>query len=594
MAEGGTKTKRNRQADLMCGIAGILGKINQTNETMQQMLHVQRHRGPDAEGIWSDASIILGHNRLSIIDLSTAANQPMLSSCGRYVIVFNGEIYNYLEIKQELQKEYSFSSDSDTEVILSAYKAWGISMLDKFIGMFAFAIWDVQEQKLLLVRDRFGVKPLYYAFKDNTLVFASEIKTLWAAGTEKQMNLKVWANYFDHGSYGLPNETFWKGIHQLSAGHYIELKYNKEVAIEAHSIRMIQWYEFIRNIDNTPSYSLSSLKGIYTGLLEDSIKLRFRSDVPVGFNISGGLDSSILLSQVSKIFPNQHSIQAFTFCTGHPDYDELPWVKQMISQTGFSLNTCLLKSDEVPSLFDQVSLHEDEPFGGVPTLAYSKIFANAKENGIKVLLDGQGIDEAWAGYDYYRSSSDSTIQGVKTNPFVHDVMKQSLTQHVCREIDLQPFESALQNKQYRDLFYTKIPRALRFNDRISMMHSTELREPFLDHRLVELAFAQPDEVKLNGDSGKALLREWAKEWMGKELSLAPKRSLQTPQREWLGHELKDWVDNQLSVLMRSNDLVDGKLIKLFYKQYLVGANTSSFHIWQWISLAQMIKNINCI
>lgn len=571
----------------MCGIAGILGSIEQRNHTMQVMLHTQRHRGPDAECIWSDNHIILGHNRLSILDLSSAANQPMISTCGRYVIVFNGEIYNYLELKRELQQNYIFQTDSDTEVILNAYKAWGVSMLDRFIGMFAFAIWDVQEQQLLLVRDRFGVKPLYYAFWDNILVFASEIKTLWAAGVPKEMNLKVWANYFDHGSYGMPNETFWKGIHQLPGGHYIELKYSSEVALEQHSISLIRWYDFVRNIENTPNYSLSSLKEEYSRLLEDSIRLRFRSDVPVGFNISGGLDSSILLSWVKRIFPLQNSIQAFTFYTGHLDYDELPWVRQMISQTRFSLNTCLLKSDEVPALFDQVSLHEDEPFGGLPTLAYSKIFAEAKERGIKVLLDGQGMDEAWAGYDYYRTDSSSTIQGVKSSPFVQDIMKASLAQYVTKEEYHQPFASALQNKQYRDLIYTKIPRALRFNDRISMMHSTELREPFLDHRLLELAFAQPNTVKLKGDSSKALLREWATEWLGKELSLAPKRPLQTPQREWLGKELKPWVQSQLSGFQTDNTWIDTDGVKEAFEQFCAGQNASSFHLWQWISFAHL-------
>lgn len=571
----------------MCGVAGILGRMEQRKDTMKGMLQIQRHRGPDAEGIWSDANIILGHNRLSIIDLSNAANQPMLSSCGRYVIVFNGEIYNYLEIKQELQNKYQFNTNSDTEVILNSYKAWGISMLNRFIGMFAFALWDKQDQKLLLVRDRFGVKPMYYTFKDNTLVFASEIKTLWTAGTEKQVNLKVWANYFDHGSYGLPDETFWKGIHQLPGGHYIELNYNEEVALKGHCISLIRWYDFVRNIENTPNYSLSTLNEIYSQLLADSIKLRFRSDVPVGFNISGGLDSSILLSQVKRFFPHQNSIQAFTFYTGHPDYDELTWVKQMISQTGCSLNTCLLKPDEVPALFDKVSLHEDEPFGGVPTLAYSKIFAKAKENGIKVLLDGQGMDEAWAGYDYYRSSSDATIQGVNVNPFVNKVMKESLAKHVNKDTYPKPFESELQNKQFRDLLYTKIPRALRFNDRISMMYSTELREPFLDHRLVELAFAQPDQVKLSGDSGKALLRVWANEWMGKELSVAPKRPLQTPQREWMGHELKPWVKSQLSLIPVDSQFLDSQGITEAYEQYCSGEDSSSFHLWQWISFSHL-------
>jgi asparagine synthase (glutamine-hydrolysing) len=290
--------------------------------------------------------------------------------------------------------------------------------------------------------------------------------------------------------------------------------------------------------------------------------------------------------------PNNNSIESFSFYTGNSNYDELPWVEQMISRTSFTLNPCKLDASEVPELFNLVSFHEDEPFGGLPTLAYSKIFAQARQKGIKVLLDGQGMDEAWAGYDYYRSDTYATIQGLQSNPYRPQVMSCQLANLVEKEKYPQPFESRLQNLQYRDLFYTKIPRALRFNDRITMMHSTELREPFLDHRLVELAFAQPDQLKLKGQNGKALLRQWASDWIGNSLSLAPKRALQTHQREWLGHELQEWVNKQLAEFSSIINLVDGKQMNELYKHYLEGNETSSFHIWQLISLAQAIKNSN--
>ena len=400
----------------MCGIAGIIGKIENREQLMQQMLNKQHHRGPDAQGSWQDDQIILGHNRLSIIDLHQSANQPMHSACGRYVIIFNGEIYNYKELKQQLLPGYDFKTQSDTEVILAAYKKWGKDCLHQLNGMFSFAIWDKEDKKLFVARDRFGVKPFYYAVSQGNLFFSSEIKTLWAAGIPKEKYLGVWAKYLAYGSYGLPNETFWKNIHQLSAGHYLAVEVAKESTFNATTIQPILWYDFVERIKITPQPELKELKEKYLSLLEEAIQLRFRADVPVGFNISGGLDSSTLLALVNQAFPTNKSIEAFTFYTGHPDYDELPWVQEMISLTGNPLNKCLLRSDEVPALIEEVSYYEDEPFGGFPSLAYSLIFKNAREKGILVLLDGQGMDEAWAGYDYYQSNTGFTVQGTTSSP----------------------------------------------------------------------------------------------------------------------------------------------------------------------------------
>src|SRR5665647_1350157 len=252
----------------MCGIAGIIGKIENREQFMQQMLDKQRHRGPDAQDSWQDDQVILGHNRLSIIDLHPSANQPMHSACGRYVIVFNGEIYNYKELKQQLLPWYDFKTHSDTEVIIAAYKKWGKECLHQLNGMFSFAIWDKEDKKLFVARDRFGVKPFYYAVWRGNLFFSSEIKTLWAAGIPKEMNMAVWAKYLAYGSYGLPNETFWENIHQLPGGYYLDLQIQKESDFNITDIQRILWYDFVERIKITPQYELKELKKNYLSLLE--------------------------------------------------------------------------------------------------------------------------------------------------------------------------------------------------------------------------------------------------------------------------------------------------------------------------------------
>lgn len=567
----------------MCGIAGILGTNPKNGSTIQLMLEAQKHRGPDAMRSWNGDKVVLGHNRLSILDLSEDANQPMTSHCGNYVIVFNGEIYNYVELKKELTS-YSFSTTSDTEVLLAAYMHWDAKMLDKLNGMFSFAIWNKKEHTFFAARDRFGVKPFYYTFFENQFYFSSEIKALFAAGIPKSKNQKVWANYFTFGTYGLPNETFFEGIQQLKAGHFVKINFSDHV--DFNEVQPQLWYNFPERILKMKQLPKEVLKQQYEELLEDAIQLRFRADVPLGMNVSGGLDSSTLINVVQRTLPSQKNMEAFTFYSNNATYDELPWVNELMRATPYSLHKVLLEYKEIPALIEKVSYYQEEPFGGFPTLAYSLLFQAASQKGIKVILDGQGMDEAWAGYDYYHNKSNSVIQGVSSSPVRPQVLTFEFRDLAIEEVYERPFDNDLQNLQYRDLFYTKIPRALRFNDRISMMHSTELREPFLDYRLVELAFAQKEEMKFKNGQTKWLLRDLVKDYLGDTVALAPKRALQTPQREWIAQELKSYFSEKIAQFSKI-DFVDKKQVDAIWNDYLNGNQDNSFYLWQWVSFSTL-------
>lgn len=550
------------------------------------MLERQAHRGPDHTGMYnlSNQQGILGHNRLSIIDLHAASNQPFISPEGRYVLVFNGEIYNYLELRAVLEPTYKFRTHSDTEVLLYAFIHWGRDCLDRFNGMFSFAIWDNLQKTLFAVRDRFGVKPFHYTFQNGALYFASEIKALWAAGFPQIPNASVWAGYLSYGTYGMPDETFWEGICQLPAGHFLQWQ-NGQISVS-------RWYHFVERIHSLPALSEKEVVEQWTDIALDSIRLRFRSDVPVGFNISGGLDSSMLLALVHHQFPRDEKIQAFTFITGDERYDELPWVQEMIHKTNFPLHPVRLSVAEVPELAKRVAWFQDEPYGGIPTLAYSKIFETARQNGTIVLLDGQGIDEAWAGYDYYLHTNGALVQGSQSSPVRPECLRLKFRALAQKPEFPQPFDNALQNLQYRDLFYTKIPRSLSFNDRISMMHSTELREPFLDHRLVELAFSLPPSMKIKDGQQKWLARRIAKELLPDKVALAPKRPLQTPQREWLRESLRKYALLELEKYFEKYGekwLIKTETYNALEEFYQQKAD-NSFFVWQWLNLKNALSS----
>ncbi len=579
----------------MCGIAGIIGNLWQVSD-VQSMVDSQRHRGPDGEGIYVDPSrkAALGHCRLSIIDRSEASRQPMVSSAGNLVITYNGEVYNYLELRRELASGYDFKTNSDTEVVLAAFEKWGEGCLDHLIGMFAFVIWDEKTKSTFAARDRFGVKPFYYHRKhDGTFVFASEIKAIHAAGVPRKVNRKAWSNYLTYGLYDHSTETFWQDIFSLPGGHFLKLRDG--------NISISKWYDLYEKVGELHDLrSQSKVEEEYLALMKESVRLRFRSDVPVGVNLSGGIDSSSLLALIDRVQKDNANVNAFTFTTGDERYDEIPWVRQMLTETDHPLIVSELKPAEVPKLAKSVQFHQDEPFAGLPTLAYAKLFETAREKGSIVLLDGNGMDEQWAGYDYYLPSSTvrqvSLVQGTKESP----VRPECLTPEfraLAKPVEFPKlFSDTLRNLQYRDATYTKIPRAMRFNDRISMRSSVELREPFLDHRLFELAFRQPSERKIDKLQGKVTLRKIAKDLIGERLSEFPKRPIQTPQREWLRGELKDWVHEMVGSALNhvGGSWLDSDAVSATLHDFNKGYGDNSFFVWQWINLGLMaqISSVN--
>ncbi len=566
----------------MCGISGCFGQ-NWRQTQLEAMVAAQRHRGPDAEGLYLDPIAGLGHNRLSIIDLSPAGRQPMSNHDGSIRIVFNGEIYNYLELKAELG-DYDYRSRTDTEVILAAYERWGAACLDRLIGMFAFLIWDSREQRLFAARDRFGVKPLYYHLNsDGALMLASEIKALHSAGVAPEPDEESWANYLTHGLYDHSERTFWKGVRALPPGHHLTWQNGQ--------VRITRWYDLAERAgEEYDPRPIEQTQEEYLSLLTESVRLRFRSDVPVGINLSGGLDSSTLLGLVKAVQGEASETRAFTFICGDPNYDELPWVRQMLARTRHPLSTVQLAPEEVPSLAESVQSAEDEPFGGLPTLAYAKLFAQAREQGVIVLLDGQGMDEQWAGYDYYSKAlngdSAGLVQGTKDSPVRPDCLTPEFRALAEAFDPPTPFSDRLRNLQYRDARFTKIPRSLRFNDRVSMRASTELREPFLDHRLFELALHQRPERKIFDGTGKWMLRQMTGQLLPAGVVEAPKRPLQTPQREWLRGPLKNWAEGRIEASLErfGGAWLEREVVRAAWKSYCRGESDNSFYVWQWINL----------
>lgn len=579
------------------------GQAHRRRRAVEAMVASQRHRGPDSEGIWAEAGeaglCALGHNRLSILDLSAAGRQPMASADGRWRLAFNGEIYNYVELRGELGGAAAFQTATDTEVILRAWERWGAASLDRLIGMFAFLLYDTRDQVLYAARDRFGVKPLYYGrLEEGALLLASEIKALFAAGHAAEPDETTWAGYLATGAHELDGETFWAGIRAVPAGSLLTMRRGgggEEPVIT-------RWYDLPERVGpDVDARGEAEVCEEYLALLSESVQLRFRADVPVGINLSGGLDSSILLGIVDGLEGAARNVKAFTFTTGDDRYDELPWVERMLARTHHASVISRLSAEEVPALAAEMQSMQDEPYGGLPTLAYAKLFQRARSEGVIVLLDGQGMDEQWAGYDYYRRAVEAAgnaneparlVQGSIDSPVRPACLAPEFLRRARPFRPPEPFGAdRLRNLQYRDLYHTKIPRALRFNDRASMRSSVELREPFLDHRLVELAFRQPAGRKIRNGEGKFLLRQMTSGLLAEGVQ-APKRPVQTPQREWLRGPLADWAGERIEALAGESAWFDQGAMRAAWRGYLEGEGDNSYWVWQWLSAAMMLTATN--
>lgn len=537
----------------MCGIAGIVS-FNKEIElnTIRCMTKSIQHRGPDGDGHWIDPTghIALGHRRLSIIDLSEKGKQPMHYK-NRYTITFNGEIYNYLEIKDDLEdKGYSFISDSDTEVLLALYDQKKEDCLHDLDGMFAFAIWDAVEEVLFCARDRFGEKPFHYAVHDNAVYFASEMKALWAAGipkvTDKDMQSYFSLSLSTQNASNL-QQTYYHGIHRLVHSHWMKIDIQGNIQIQKYYD--INWKEQNKDI------SFEDACSEFNRLFQLGLTRRFRADVPIGTSLSGGLDSSSIVCNLSQ-YVGQSNLTPNTFSARFKDFskDEGYYIEQVIKKTGFISHNTFPTGEEMANDFEKLCFHQEEPFGSASIYAQYRVQQLAKEKGVVVLIDGQGADEILAGYtpyyyDYLQSlfltkPYFSLFRMKEQNRFVdfhtpHKGLKKALIKGLCYYELKNKFSPTKNNKTLNEHLYTStmlgpLQELLRYADRNSMAHSREVRLPFLFHELVEFCFSLPDEYKLKLGWTKYIMRATFEPILPKEICWRKEKiGFEPPQNKWL-------------------------------------------------------------
>ncbi len=565
----------------MCGIAGFFS--SNTNlvsaQRLKRMTDAIAHRGPDAENFWinSSGNAGFGHRRLSIIDLSDAASQPM-HYLDRYTIVHNGEIYNYIELKEELQKKgYSFFSQSDTEVILAAYDCWKDECVDHFDGMFAFAIWDEKEKDLFAARDRFGEKPFFYFFDKEQFVFASEMKALWAAGIERRPNLKMLFNFITIGYVDNPNkpeETFYESICKLPAACIV--KYN----VSHHEI-FVEKYWDIDLADQNKKISDKENIEQFNHLFSTSVKRRLRSDVAIGTSLSGGLDSSSIIAKSQKLKATNYSHKCFTAIFPGFEKDESIFSKQVADKFNLKQFTTHVSDNDFINDFKKFIYQQEEPLGSASIYAQYKVFKLAKENDVKVLLDGQGSDEILAGYHKFykwywqelffkrKLLRSGELKAAKKNDvketfgiknviaslfpdFASVVLEKQYLLNALQQEDLTHDFVKLQSKEayystpdqfnlngalYFNTCIHGLEELLRYADRNSMIHSREVRLPFLNHELVEFIFSLPSHFKIRNGWTKWLLRESVKNELPEEIVWRKEKvGFEPPQKTWMENE----------------------------------------------------------
>jgi asparagine synthase (glutamine-hydrolysing) len=606
----------------MCGIAGIAGP-GADPAVVSRMTAQLQHRGPDGWGQWSGRQVALGHRRLKIIDLSDAGRQPMTTPDGRYTIVYNGEVYNFAELRRALPHVH-FRSGTDTEVVLRAYERWGAACLDRFVGMYAFAIWDAREQTLFCARDRLGIKPFYYAHVGHAFYFASEIRPLLAAGVPRAVNESVLYDFLSRAFYDHTDDTFFAGVRKLPAGSWALVRDGR--------IGPVRSYWSLPAAAQAVAVSPDTARrdDALLSLCTRAVHTHLVSDVPIGVALSGGLDSATLLALLDRTHADPTKVEAFSVVYPEAAYSERPYVEAMAKATGRRAHFVEVTAQHFADGAERCTVEQEEPHAGLPIAGYGLGFAAARQLGFIVVMDGSGIDEGLAGYERFRPARWADLQqageqgalarefeaaGITTSGAISQALEQmraaadppgdvgkgqDLTTSVrpdCLAADFaagvaappplfeRPFPDCLRNLMYRELRYTKLPRALRFRDRLSMAVGTELRPPFLDHRLLAYEFALPPEDLIAGGVAKLALRRAAARLLPEAVRLASKRTVQTPQREWLRGPLRDWVRERIDTpSFWRRGWVDRSRTLAALDAFQRGEGDNSFFVWQWANL----------
>ncbi|MCW5795814.1 MAG: asparagine synthase (glutamine-hydrolyzing) [Nitrospira sp.] len=568
----------------MCGIAVAIGLNGRPVEraAVERMAKSLLHRGPDDGGIYMDGAVGMGFRRLSILDLSEAGHQPMVSQDGQYVLVFNGEIFNYVELRDELRKlGHQFRSSGDSEVLLAAYREWGRECLPKLNGMWAFVIYDRRHRRLFGSRDRFGVKPLYYSRDHTVIQFASEIKALRASGYQRVgINWRIASRFLLEGRLDSHNETFYDGIEQIPPGSGFE------VGLDGAWHQWTFW-----TLDALPKTIAPDPAATFGDLFEDSVRIRMRSDVPVGVCLSGGLDSTAIICAAARhrdesAGTQPESLQAF--CYMAKEFDESKYIADTLLQTHAQLRQLETSPAELWNDVRKVLWFQDEPVHTMTAVVGYQLMRLAASQGIRVVLNGQGADETIGGYssyfqDYwvsllqqgrvaaawqavkayteahggnsrarmtaaasrciswemykigsYRTWAQARRQArIRQNPW----FSGDLTQHFISE-DTPPSSAALSTALKQSVISAPLPLYLRIEDRNSMAHSVEARLPFLDYRLVSFVCGLSDEWKVRGPWNKYVLREGMKGRIPESVrSRVDKMGFPTASKKWFAHDL---------------------------------------------------------
>ncbi len=601
----------------MCGILGIVRPGGADRAEARGLLDMLAHRGPDAEGYWqsADGRLIVGHRRLKILDLSDAANQPMCSPDGRFVLVYNGEVVNYRDLRAAYRGPWNFATNGDTEMLLALLAERGTDALHECVGMFAFALFDTKLRRLTLVRDRFGIKPLYVTrLDDGGLAFASEIPPLLKLQREVQADLDVIRTYLETTLYETGRRTFFSGIESVAPGSAIEIDLVSGAWMEK------QWYKLAEHLPDLSDASEAELIEEGARRIERAIADHLIADVRTGLNVSGGVDSSTLVGVARR-----HVADIHLFTQDYePPYSEAEWVRKVAGES--PLHLAQLTEGRIRQVLDRTIRLQAEPFGGVTVAGYDYLYQAADRAGVTVLLDGNGVDEVFLGYKKYhaaavRLAKDEAEWMSLAAGYRHfwqseppprgtvDFRGQSIdgsegarpaaiTHALRRGSSLLPlpevggnFSDPIRAMAAQDLLAAKIPRGLRFNDRMSMARSKELRVPFLDHRLVEFGFAVPSRYLLDASGSKALFRRIAARWIPGEVAAAVKRSVQSPQREWLAGPWRGLVETTLSSdSLAARGWINPEIARHLYQDYLVGAKGNSFFLWQWLNLELWARN----